>query len=302
MVQLQKGISKQSKLRFSCISFLLLCFWHFTCHFSQCRKRARVVGTSIKLFRCDLPFLASLSLQRSPNCGLHHIMIPLWCSISGISISTMIKEPELWAPAGPPPQEHFAPPLSRKTSQVFLKYENIQNFSGFLFNIWLQWSATTTISISPDSEVGDTGVAKSSLSASYHSAKGDNHWLSTNNLKLKNIDLCLILGWMGQARRLRVLQFEPLSRTNTTDPIQSTQESTRPRPAAHSPSEAKPKTVGDSAKVPGAQSRTLRGSRVKAWSTSGGSRYSSKTAQLCRPLEECWGGGELLSLKIVWLN
>ena len=29
------------------------------------------------------------------------------------------KEPELWAPAGPPPQEHFAPPLSRKTSQVF---------------------------------------------------------------------------------------------------------------------------------------------------------------------------------------
>ena len=28
------------------------------------------------------------------------------------------KEPELWAPAGPPPQEHFAPPLSRKTSQV----------------------------------------------------------------------------------------------------------------------------------------------------------------------------------------
>jgi len=29
------------------------------------------------------------------------------------------KEPELWAPAGPPPQEHFAPPpLSRKNSQV----------------------------------------------------------------------------------------------------------------------------------------------------------------------------------------
>jgi len=28
------------------------------------------------------------------------------------------QEPELWAPAGPPPQEHFAPPLSRKSSQV----------------------------------------------------------------------------------------------------------------------------------------------------------------------------------------
>jgi len=28
------------------------------------------------------------------------------------------QEPELWAPAGPPPQEHFAPPPSRKSSQV----------------------------------------------------------------------------------------------------------------------------------------------------------------------------------------
>ena len=39
--------------------------------------------------------------------------------ISWSEIMFLKKEPELWAPAGPPPQEHFAPPpLSRKNSQV----------------------------------------------------------------------------------------------------------------------------------------------------------------------------------------
>ena len=37
------------------------------------------------------------------------------------------KEPELWAPAGPPPQEHFVPPLPRKASQVF--FLAVQNSS-----------------------------------------------------------------------------------------------------------------------------------------------------------------------------
>ena len=40
----------------------------------------------------------------------------------------VVKEPELWAPAGPPPQEHFAPPLSRKSSQVFF----LIHYSNFL--------------------------------------------------------------------------------------------------------------------------------------------------------------------------